>query len=107
MQNKAPYTKHTIPKKVMLTSKKDQQQDTTHQEYINQIQRTKQDDGNDRDSSVGEQGAAVEQVGEARGDRREVENRVDEPGVKGGSSYLSLLQIDFFQKSKRKVIYLY
>ena len=73
----------------------------------NKIWRTKQDDGNDGDSSVGEQGAAVEQVGEARCDRSKVENRVDEPGVKGGSSYLSLLQIDFFQKSKRKVIYLY
>ena len=40
---------------------------------------TKQDDGKDGDASVGEQRAVVEQVGEARCDRGEVENCVDEP----------------------------
>ena len=40
---------------------------------------TKQDDGKDGDASVGEQSAVVEQVGEPRCDRGEVENCVDEP----------------------------
>ena len=40
---------------------------------------TKQDDGKDGDASVGEQRAVVEQVGEPRCDRGEVENCVDEP----------------------------
>ena len=40
---------------------------------------TKQDDGKDGDASVGEQRAVVEQVGESRCDRGEVENCVDEP----------------------------
>ena len=66
----------------------------------NKIQRTKQDDGNDGDSSVGEQGAAVEQVGEARCDRSKVENRVDESGKEEGALICQSSKKISFKNSK-------